>query len=64
MMNETIAGRLVKARGTRSRKEVAEDLGISIRSVIAYEQGKRVPRDNMKKILAEYFGKTVQELFY
>ena len=39
-------------------------LHISRSSLIKYERGERTPRDNVKKRIAAYFGKTVQELFY
>lgn len=63
-INQTIAERLVAARGDRTRQEVASAVGISLSALSMYENGQRVPRDEIKMALANYYGKTVQELFY
>lgn len=63
-INQTIAERLVAARGERTRQEVASAVGISLSALSMYETGQRVPRDEIKVALANYYGKTVQELFY
>lgn len=62
--NQIIAERLVAARGDRTRQEVANAVGISLSALSMYENGQRVPRDEIKMALANYYGKTVQELFY
>ena len=48
----------------KSRKEVAKDIGVSISAIQMYENGRRIPKDNIKIKLAEYFDTTVQELFF
>jgi len=48
----------------KSRKEVAEDIGISVSALQMYENGNRIPRDYIKVKLAEYFNTTVQEIFF
>jgi len=63
-ISQTIAERLVAARGDRTRQEVASAVGISLSALSMYETGQRVPRDEIKVALANYYGKTVQELFY
>ena len=63
-MNETIAKRLVQLRGEKPRKEVASDLGISVSALSMYENGCRMPRDEIKMKIAAYYGKTVEELFF
>ena len=63
-INQLIAERLVAARGDRTRQEVASAVGISLSALSMYENGQRVPRDEIKMALANYYGKTVQELFY
>ena len=60
----SIAERLVKARGDRKREEVAKAVGVSISAIAMYENGDRIPRDETKVKLADYFGTTVQELFF
>ena len=51
-------------RGNKSREEVAAATGICISSLAMYEQGERNPRDVVKQILANYYGKTVADIFY
>lgn len=60
----TTAERLVAARGEKSRGEVAKAVGISESAVSMYETGARIPRDEIKVKLADYFGVSVQALFF
>ena len=60
----TVAERLVAARGDRKREEVAAAVGVSLSAIAMYESGGRVPRDETKIKLAEYYHTTVQELFF
>ena len=59
-----IAERLLSARGDTPRRSVAEAVGISVSALTMYEIGQRVPRDEVKQRLADYYGRTVQELFF
>ena len=47
--------RLRQLRGNRTRQAVARDLGITVEALRAYEQGKRVPRDEVILRAAMYF---------
>ena len=58
MVNELIA-----LRGDRSREEVAKALEISASALAMYELGYRVPRDEIKRRMADYYGVSIQELF-
>lgn len=60
----TIGRRLTMLRGKRSRSKAAREIGISVSRLGNYEYGKRVPNDEAKVLLANYYGVTVQELFY
>lgn len=59
----TTAEKLIKARGNRTREEVANAIGVSISAMAMYETGARVPRDEIKIRLANYYNTTVQYLF-
>lgn len=59
-----IARRLREARGGRYVEDVAYAVGVSVSAMAMYETGRRIPRDSIKKRLAEYYGMTVQEIFY
>lgn len=60
----TVAERLIKARGPRKREEVAAAVGVSLSAIAMYENGERIPRDETKIKLAEYYNTTVQKLFF
>ena len=64
MDSEKIAQTLVKLRGAPPRAEVAIALGISVSALGMYETGARIPRDETKRKIAQYYEKTVEEIFY
>ncbi len=55
---------LRELRGQKKQKEIADDLGITKSAWAMYESGKRIPRDEIKIKIADYFGKSVQEIFF
>ena len=59
----TVAERLIIARGKKKREDVAKAVGVSVSAIAMYENGDRVPRDEIKVRLADYYKKSVQELF-
>ena len=64
MRKQIIGERLRALRGDMSREEVALMLGVTAQAVYNYETGVRVPTDELKTKIAEFFGKTVQEIFF
>lgn len=64
MDSEEIARKLVVLRGNRSRQEVSKALGISLSALAMYENGDRIPRDETKKRIASFYGKSVEEIFF
>ncbi|WP_051775315.1 helix-turn-helix transcriptional regulator [Paenibacillus tyrfis] len=63
-MKELIAKKLIKLRGDKSREAVSESVGISVSALQMYENGQRIPRDDIKVRLAKFYNVTVQEVFY
>lgn len=61
---EKVAEKLQRLRGERSREEVAKAVGVSISAIAMYENGERIPRDGIKLKIAEYYQKSVQEIFF
>ena len=55
--------RLKELRGDRNRDKVAEAIGISSSALGMYECNKRIPRDDIKKKLAEFYNVPIQQLF-
>lgn len=66
-MNKKAMGE--KLRSLRKEKhktvmEVATACGISQSALTMYENGERVPRDEIKMRLADYYKRTVQTIFF
>lgn len=59
-----IMKRLRELRGTRSRREVGEAIGVTGQAIAMYENGLRIPEDNIKIRMANYYNVSVQDLFY
>lgn len=59
-----VGKKLRELRGDKSRDKAAADIGISSSALGMYECNKRVPRDEIKKRIADYYGVTVQHLFF
>ncbi|MBO1701075.1 helix-turn-helix transcriptional regulator [Eubacterium callanderi] len=58
------AENLRELRGKKSRAIVCRETGIKYSTLTMYENGERNPKDTVKRILADYYGKTVQEIFF
>lgn len=61
---EQIGERLRSLRGDKTLNEVAEALGVSSMAVSLWENGKRMPSDEMKTKIAKYYGVTVTSIFF
>lgn len=64
MKSLKVGEKLVALRGEKTQKEVAKDNNISASALAMYETGQRIPRDEIKVKLANYYKTTVQELFF
>lgn len=62
----TIGEKLKSLRSGRglTQDQVAQDLGISRSAINAYELDQRVPRDEVKVRLANYYEKPIQDIFF
>lgn len=56
--------KLVTLRGTRTQEEIANAIGISVSAIGMYETGQRVPRDEIKVKLANYYNVSIESLFF
>lgn len=59
-----IGKRLVALRGKKTQSQVSNAVGITVSALSMYECGERIPRDEVKERIAEYYGCTVQEIFF
>ena len=64
MDRELVAKRLIELRGDKNREEVAKACNISVSALAMYEQGERIPRDDIKIRLAKYYNRTVESIFF
>ena len=55
---------LKKLLGKRTQRLIAQELGISKSAWAMYENDERIPRDDVKIKIANYFQKSVQEIFF
>ncbi len=61
---KTIGERLRTLRGDEPRENVCADVGISYSALTMYENGERVPRDEIKVALARRYNTTVEAIFF
>lgn len=54
----------LRMKKNMTQKELALILGISASSVAMYELDERVPRDEIKKKISNYFDVPVQDIFF
>ena len=59
-----IGRKLRKLRGNRTQQEVADAVGVTVMAISQYESGERVPRDDIKLALAQYFDSNVDDIFF
>ena len=64
MNKEKMAEKLIELRGNMSREQLAVDLGISYSAIVSYESAERVPRDEMKVKIANYYKVNVEDIFF
>lgn len=62
--SEIIGKRLTALRGEEKRETVAAAVGISVSALAMYETGKRIPRDEIKVRLAQYYNRSIESIFY
>lgn len=59
-----IGKRLRHLRGNRRREDVALAIGVSVSALSMYENGERVPRDEIKIAIANFYGETIEAIFF
>lgn len=54
----------LRKQSGKTLEVVANDLGISVSALAAYENGERVPRDNVKARISAYYKKPLTTIFF
>ena len=63
-VNATVGQRLRELRGVKTKKRVAEDIGVSFSTYVKYERDERKVNDAVKVRIAKYYGKSVESIFF
>jgi len=64
MDKEKIGRMLRELRGDKTQKEVADAVGVTAMAISQYEQGERIPQDEIKVKLAKFFNKSIEDIFF
>ena len=56
--------KLRQLRGDKTQLEAATDIGITKSALAMYERDERIPRDEVKKRIADYYGVSILFLFF
>lgn len=60
----SIGKKLKELRGDKTQIQICKDLGITTTSYSMYETDQRVPRDEIKKKIADYYKISVDKIFF
>lgn len=60
----SIGAKLRELRGEKTQEQVAKEIGITKSAYAMYERDERVPRDEVKKKIANFYHTTVGILFF
>lgn len=64
MDRQKIGERLRLLRGNMTAEELGQRLGVTQQAISYYENGQRIPRDEIKQEYARLFNVSVEEIFY
>lgn len=60
----SIGEKLRQLRGDTTQEAVASGIGVTKSAYAMYERDERVPRDEVKVRISNFYGVSVQDLFY
>ncbi len=61
---KTIGQKLVTLRGEQDIEIVAKAIGVTKQAIWNYENDKRIPRDDIKRKIADYYNTSVGNIFF
>lgn len=61
---DNVSKKLIELRNGKPQREVARAVGITTSALSMYENGNRMPRDEIKIKLADYYNMPVQDIFF
>lgn len=60
----TVGEILRQLRGSRSMGEVADAIGVTRSAYVKYERNERYPRHEVMYRISQYYGKSVDSIFF
>lgn len=60
----TAGQKMRELRGKRTKEEVAAAVNVTFSSYVKYERDERIPRDEVKIRIANYFNTSVSAIFF
>ena len=64
MDSKKIGLKLRELRGDKTQDEVAKGIGVSVSAIAMYERGERIPRDEIKVSLSNYYEVPIADIFF
>ena len=61
---KTIGQKLIALRGEQDIDIVAKSIGVTKQAIWNYENDKRIPRDDIKRKIANYYKTSVESIFF
>jgi transcriptional regulator with XRE-family HTH domain len=56
--------RQLREKKGKTLQEVANDLDIDVSTLSCYETGKRIPKDDIKRKIADYYKRSISGIFF
>lgn len=56
--------RALRSSKKKTQQEAADDMNITKSALAMYERDSRVPRDEVKVVIAKYYGESVESIFF
>lgn len=54
----------LRAGKKKTQQQAADDMKITKSSLAMYEKDNRVPRDEVKVVIANYYGESIESIFF
>ena len=56
--------KMLRLKKGLTQEELAKETGVGVSAISMYEQGNRIPRDEIKIRLAKFFEESVEYIFF
>ena len=56
--------KVLRLQAKKTQQQAADEMKITKSALAMYERDERVPRDEVKVVIAKYYGESIESLFY